>query len=68
MKEEYVYYCTLRPPMLGAVPKGGLLYVEALTERRFEPSIGWDIWGWAVYKRPLTAEEIAEYELVPKED
>ena len=44
----------------------GLLYVEPLTERRMEVSINREIWGWAVYKRQLTPEEIADYELIEK--
>ena len=66
MKDEYVYYCPMRPPTLGAVPMNGLLYVEPLTERRMEVSINREIWGWAVYKRQLTPEEIADYELIEK--
>ena len=67
MKDEYVYYCPMRHPTLGAVPMNGLLYMEPLTERRMEASINREIWGWAVYNRPLTVEEIAEYELISKE-
>lgn len=66
MIQEYVYYCPMRPPSLGAVPTNGLLYVEALTERKYINDIKGTAWGWAVYKRRLTPAEIADYELIEK--
>ena len=61
---EYKYYCPMRPPTLGAVPKEGLYYVEAFRARKYVKCIGRLAWGYAVYNRELTADEVAGYELV----
>ena len=61
---EYKYFCPMRPPTLGAVPKEGLYYVEAFRARKFVNSIERLAWGYAVYNRELTADEVAEYELI----
>lgn len=61
---EYKYFCIMRPPTLGAVPKEGLLYVEPFRLRKYVECIGRPAWGYAVYNRELTADEIADYELI----
>ena len=66
MNDEYVYFCPMRPPMLGSVPKDGLLYVGGFTERQYVRAIDCMAWGWAVYKRELTPREIYDYELIMK--
>ena len=35
----HVYYATQRPPMMGAVPRGGLLYVDPYEVRKYVPNI-----------------------------
>lgn len=62
---EYKYFCTMRPPTIGAVPKDGLLYVESFKAQKFVRCIKRLAWGYAVYTRELTTEEIADYELIP---
>lgn len=62
---EYKYFCPMRPPQLGAVPKEGLQYVEFFRVRKYVYQIKEMAWGYVVYNRPLTAEEIADYELIP---
>lgn len=61
---EYKYFCPMRPPQLGAVPKDGLQYVEPFGVRKYVYAVKRLAWGYAVYDRPLTAEEVADYELI----
>lgn len=56
------YYTLRRPPMLGAVPKG-FTSICAFDERTFIPEIGQTAWGYALYDRKLTTEEIDRFEL-----
>ena len=67
---EYKYFCPMRPPTLGAVPKEGLQYVESFKAQKYVRCIGRLAWGYAVYNRLLTADEVADYELiaVPREE
>lgn len=64
MMTEHKYFCPMRPPQLGAVPKEGLLYVESFKAQKYVRCIGRLAWGYAVYSRPLTAGEVADYELI----
>lgn len=59
-KETRKYALLMRPPCPGAVPRRGL--IETHGEHFTAPS-GHFAWGWAVYDRALTDEEIQEYEL-----
>ena len=59
------YYTTQRPPAPGAQPKRGLLKFFVYENRLYVEAIGRFAWGSVVYDRPLTAEEIDDYELVP---
>lgn len=54
------YYCRFRPPMLGAIPRQGLVRVACYDTRQ---NICGGAWGFAEYDRPLTAQEIDQYEL-----
>lgn len=57
----YRYYCKYRPPMPGAIPRAGLMHVEAYDcKQSFD---GMAAWGYAEYDRPLTEKEINDYEL-----
>lgn len=62
--EQYKYYCLHRPPDVGAVPLSGLLYVEAYRTKKYIFALKTQAWGYAVYNRCLTADEIEEYELM----
>ena len=66
MNKEYVYYCTQRPPTLGAVPTFGLLYVESFPDRQYVPEIDRMAWGRVVYRQELTPADVGTWELVMK--
>lgn len=59
----YRYYCKMRPPGPGAVPKRNLHNAVA----GHIPLAGYErhMWGYVDYTQPLTEEETEEYELVP---
>ena len=57
----YRYYCLYRPPMPGAIPKHDLVQIASFDYRQSFNGIG--CWGWAEYSRPLTEQEITDYEL-----
>ena len=59
------YYLTQRPPAPGAMPRRGLIDFYEYENRLFVEIIGREAWGSVVYDRPLTHEEVDEYELVP---
>ena len=65
----YRYYCIMRPPAPGAIPRGAAL-TNAYEERQYIPEIDRMAWGWVEYMNPLTPAEIADYELMaePNED
>ena len=54
------YRALMRPPGPGAVPRDGL--VESRCIESISPS-GHHVWGWVVYNRYLTDEEINHYDL-----
>lgn len=60
----YRYYCRMRPPAPGAIPKRNLYAAEAV--HIIIPGYDRHMWGYADYTEPLTDEEIEEYELVPE--
>lgn len=58
----YRYGCPMRPPSVGSVTKLGLTAVRPHDEADEEyPN---SRWGWVEYNRPLTSQEITEYELI----
>ena len=57
----YRYGTLMRPPGPGAVPRKGL--IQTISNRQFDAPSGHFCWGLAEYDRPLTDEEISEYEL-----
>lgn len=59
----YRYLLLQRPPMPGALPHGGLDRVEAFYDRQYVCGSGAQAWGYAEYTRPLTQQEIKDYEL-----
>lgn len=61
----YRYALLQRPPMPGALPHGGLDRVESFYEKQSVCGLDRPAWGVADYTRPLTDEEIANYELAP---
>ena len=67
----YRYYCIMRPPAPGAIPRLRIFSdFKAFDERRYVPEIDRMAWGWVEYMEELTMQEIADYELImqPRED
>ena len=67
----YRYYCVMRPPAPGAIPRSRKMgNVEAFCERRYIPEIDRMAWGWVEYMEELTMQEVDCYELIaaPRED
>lgn len=62
----YRYYCPFRPPMPGAIPRLGLLRVGDHDDVMCKGST--EYWGFAEYERPLTEQEIKDYELRASEN
>ena len=60
----YRYYCKMRPPAPGAIPKRNL--IATVAKHIDIPGHNHFMWGYAEYLKPLTDEEIEEYELVPE--
>lgn len=65
----YRYYCIMRPPKNDWLPHT-ILEEESFEERRYIPDIDRMAWGWVVYTRELTPQEISDYGLIrePRED
>jgi hypothetical protein len=57
-KEAYTYYCRLRPPAPGAIPRGttSINFNEIVVNDR-------KYWGSVTYDRELTESEIYDYDL-----
>lgn len=64
------YYMTQRPPMLGAMPKEGLVswaYLDTDGEKKvFCEKIGCEAYAKLNYSRKLTEQEVSDYELIPE--
>lgn len=59
----YKYYCIMRPPAPGTIPKGAI-EIRMYNERRYIAEIERMAWGWVEYDRELSYEEIHSYELI----
>lgn len=60
----YKHYAMGRPPRLGAIPSKGLRFAKSYGERRGDCMGGMvRAWGWALYERPLSIDELLSYEL-----
>lgn len=64
----YRYYSTQRPIAPGTTLKEGCVGVVNFDEKIYVPKIKREAWGFVDYDRPLTKEEIKEYELCPAQD
>lgn len=60
----YKYLCVARRPEVQGLPQAGLQYIEAFKAQRFATAIKKLIWGYAVYNRSLTDEEVNRYGLI----
>lgn len=61
---EYKYYCPDHYPSVNKLPQDGLLYAEMWKQQRYFYCINNYVWGYVVYNRPLTEEEIAANDLL----
>lgn len=59
----YRYYCRMRPPMPGTIPRGPI-NIEDYGERKHIYKVGCDAWGHVDYERELSPHEVYNYELV----
>lgn len=57
--KTYKYYCRLRPPTPGAIPKKGL--VEVSNKELIYNNL--ECYGYCIYDRELTDKEVWEYDL-----
>lgn len=57
--KKFTYYCSLRPPMPGAIPKNGI--VEVVDEKIVKNNM--EYWGYVIYNRELTKKELYQYDL-----
>ena len=60
----YRYWLIGRPAVPGAIPTKNLDKVENFDTRQFVEATGRAVWGYVEYTEPLTAEDIADYELL----
>ena len=61
---NYRYWTMQRPPMLGAIPKDGLIETYAFPERQKVMELGGrEAWGYALYDRELSEKELSDYEM-----
>lgn len=59
-EELYRYYLTQRPPSIGTQPRGAVSVESFDNKKDFE---GINCWGYVEYEKPLTKEQMEEYEL-----
>ena len=59
------YYCLYHPPVPGAIPRG-VSRIVAYDERKYIEEIGREAWGYLEYAKPLTPQQVIEYELAVK--
>lgn len=62
---EFLYYMTQRPAMPGAMPKADLTDICELDPAATIPEINRGAYAVLTYSRPLTYQEIHDYELTP---
>lgn len=57
------YYCRLRPPSPGEIPRGATNVCD-FGRRRYDVDFGGYAWGWAEYPTPLEDGVAEGYEVV----
>lgn len=63
---KYRYYSAMRPIVPGGYPKNGdVPEIINYDEKQEIPEISKRVWGYIEYASPLTAKQIADYELIP---
>ena len=62
------YYSRLRPVAPGTYPTRGVVEIVNFDTREWVEEAGCRAWGYIVYDRELTPDEIDEYELAPEKE
>lgn len=62
---RHEYYCTQRPAVPGAIPRGVVGIIE-LNKENVIPEIGKGAYSIAIYDRELSLQELRDYELTEK--
>ena len=65
-EELYGYHLVLRGPSPGAMPDGSVASVS-FDQRTYIKDACEFAWGWAGYARPLSQQELSDFELIPDE-
>ena len=60
----YKYFSVLRPVSIGTFPKVGLVDFENYDKRRYVPEIDHNAWGYLLYDRELSEEEMHDYDFM----
>lgn len=61
MTEFYRYALPYRPPMPGAIPRDGLVCAVDMDE--FCEAVNHHVYGYAIYSRKLSTDELRQYEI-----
>jgi len=61
-QKMYRYYCILRPPMIGAVPRG-MVNIVCFDTRRYVYEIEREAWGYVEYDKKLTPQQVIQFEM-----
>lgn len=61
----YKYFSVLRPVSIGTFPKKGFVDFVNYDNRRYVPEIDHNAWGYLLYDRELSEEEMHNYDFMP---
>ena len=60
----YKYFSVLRPVSIGTFPKEGFVDFVNYDNRRYVPEIDHNAWGYLLYDRELSEEEMHDYDFM----
>lgn len=60
----YKYFTILRPVSIGTFPKEGFVDFVNYDNRRYVPEIDHNAWGYLLYDRELSEEEMHDYDFM----
>lgn len=60
----YKYFSVLRPVSIGTFPKKGFVDFVNYDNRRYVPEIDHNAWGYLLYDRELSEEEMHDYDFM----
>ena len=62
----YKYYATQRPLGPGTIPRNSkIVHIENFGIKSYQSEIDRDAWGYLETERPLSDEDVFDYELAP---